>query len=881
MEAVISISNCLDNQKVKYSTCSFQNKALTWWNTQIQARGREAVETMTWEELKTILIKEYCPKNEMQRLEEEFWNLRMVEAEHQTYTNRFHELSCLLPHMVPTEAKKVDRYIWGLTPQIRGMVTSAEPTTLTKAILLAASLTDEMIRTGTLTKKQTGGKRKRTEYQGRKTNNNVKKDQNTVKNFMAATTERKQYNGPLPKCNKCNYHHHGNCSFCNRCKKNGHSEPQCRFDPGKPRTCYECGSTDHMRNNCPKLNRGPGAQGNPARGRAFVIGANEARNDPNVVTGTFLVNDHYASILFDTGADKSFVSNGFKQLLGKEHKTLKDSFIIELANGDTLETRNIIEGCTLNINKHMLSLDLIPIDLGSFDIVVGMDWLSKHKAEIVCHERVIRVPLDNGEILVIHGERPGRSLHLISCMKARKYLKKQYVAFLAHVIDKKGKEKQLHDIPVVKEFPEVFPEDLPGVPPPRQVEFRIDLVPGAAPVAKSPYRLAPAEMQELSSQLQELLEKGFIRPSFSPWGAPVLFVKKKDGTFRMCIDYRELNKLTIKNRYPLPRIDDLFDQLKGATYFSKIDLRSGYHQLRIQEDDIPKTAFRTRYGHYEFLVMPFGLTNAPAVFMDLMNRVCKPYLDKFVIVFIDDILIYSQTKEDHEKHLKLILKLLATEKLYAKFSKCEFWLREVQFLGHVINEKGIHVDPSKIEAIKQWEAPRTPSEIRQFLGLAGYYRRFIENFSKIAQPLTMLTQKDRKFDWEEKQEKAFQLLKQKTKDKVIAYASRQLKVHEKNYTTHDLELGAVVFALKIWRHYLYGTKCVVYTDHKSLQHIFDQKELNMRQRRWVELLNDYDCDIRYHPGKANVVADALSRKERIKPTRAAPSYHDPISKGVN
>ncbi|KAD3067059.1 hypothetical protein E3N88_34939 [Mikania micrantha] len=654
-----------------------------------------------------------------------------------------------------------------------------------------------------------------------------------------------------------------------------------------------------MRNNCPKLNRGPGAQGNPARGRAFVIGANEARNDPNVVTGTFLVNDHYASILFDTGADKSFVSNEFKQLLGKEHKTLKDSFIIELANGDTLETRNIIEGCTLNINKHMLSLDLIPIDLGSFDIVVGMDWLSKHKAEIVCHERVIRVPLDNGEILVIHGERPGRSLHLISCMKARKYLKKQYVVFLAHVTDKKGKEKQLHDIPVVKEFPEVFPEDLPGVPPPRQVEFRIDLVPGAAPVAKSPYRLAPAEMQELSSQLQELLEKGFIRPSFSPWGAPVLFVKKKDGTFRMCIDYRELNKLTIKNRYPLPRIDDLFDQLKGATYFSKIDLRSGYHQLRIQEDDIPKTAFRTRYGHYEFLVMPFGLTNAPAVFMDLMNRVCKPYLDKFVIVFIDDILIYSQTKEDHEKHLKLILKLLATEKLYAKFSKCEFWLREVQFLGHVINEKGIHVDPSKIEAIKQWEAPRTPSEIRQFLGLAGYYRRFIENFSKIAQPLTMLTQKDRKFDWEEKQEKAFQLLKQKLcnapiltlpdgtdnfvvycdashqglgcvlmqKDKVIAYASRQLKVHEKNYTTHDLELGAVVFALKIWRHYLYGTKCVVYTDHKSLQHIFDQKELNMRQRRWVELLNDYDCDIRYHPGKANVVADALSRKERIKPTR--------------
>ncbi|GKA82752.1 putative nucleotidyltransferase, ribonuclease H [Tanacetum coccineum] len=365
----------------------------------------------------------------------------------------------------------------------------------------------------------------------------------------------------------------------------------------------------------------------------------------------------------------------------------------------------------------------------------------------------------------------------------------------------------------------------------------------------------------------------------------------------MCIDYRELNKLTVKNRYPLPRIDDLFDQLKGSNIYSKIDLRSCYHQLRVREEDIPKTAFRTRYGHYEFQVMPFGLTNAPAVFMDLMNRVCKPYLDKFVIVFIDDILIYSRNEKEHEEHLKTILEMLKKEELYAKFSKCEFWINTVKFLGHVIDSSGIHVDPAKIEAVKNWASPTTPSEIRQFLGLAGYYRRFIEGFSKIAKPMTELTQKNQKFDWGEEQEEAFQLLKQKLcvapilalpegsddfvvycdasikglgavlmqRMKVIAYASRQLKIHEKNYTTHDLELGAVVFALKIWRHYLYGTKCVVFTDHKSLQHILDQKDLNMRQRRWIELLSDYDCEIRYHPGKANVIADALSRKERIEP----------------
>ncbi|GJX89714.1 putative reverse transcriptase domain-containing protein [Tanacetum coccineum] len=440
---------------------------------------------------------------------------------------------------------------------------------------------------------------------------------------------------------------------------------------------------------------------------------------------------------------------------------------------------------------------------------------------------------------------------------------------------------------------------MPGIPPPRQVEFRIDLVPGAAPVARAPYQLAPSEMKELSEQLKEVSDKGFIRPSSSPWGAPVLFVKKKDGSFRMCIDYRELNKLTLKNHYPLPRIDVLFDQLQGSSVYSKIDLRSGYHKLRVREEDIPKTAFKTRYGHYEFQVMPFGLTNAPAVFIDLMNHVCKPYLDKFVIVFIDDILIYSKNKKEHEEHLKAILELLKKEELYAKFSKCEFWLPKVQFLGHVIDSQGIHVDPAKIESIKDWASPKTPTEIRQFLGLAGYYRRFIEGFSKIAKPMTKLTQKKVMFVWGDKQEAAFQLLKQKLcsapilalpegsedfiaycdasikglgavlmqREKVIAYASRQLKIHEKNYTTHDLELGAVVFALKIWRHYLYGTKCTVFTDHKSLQHILNQKELNMRQRRWLELLSDYDCEIRYHPGKANVVADALSRKERIKPLR--------------
>ncbi|GJT97023.1 putative reverse transcriptase domain-containing protein [Tanacetum coccineum] len=387
--------------------------------------------------------------------------------------------------------------------------------------------------------------------------------------------------------------------------------------------------------------------------------------------------------------------------------------------------------------------------------------------------------------------------------KKLKYLPSGMSHLMAHVTNKKGRGQsqgeRLEDLPnSFQDFLEYFPEDLPGIPPTRQVKFQIDLIPGAAPVAQAPYRLALSEMKELSDELKELFNKGFIRPIPHPG-----------------------------------------DSRSGSSVYSKIDLRSGYHQLRVWEKDIPKTAFRTRYGHYEFQVILFGLTNAPAVFMDLMKRVCQPYLDKFMIVFIDDILIYSKSKQDHEEHLKLILKLLKKEQLYAKFSKCKFWIPKVQFSGHVIDSQCIHVDPAKIESIKDWASIKTAIEIHQFLGLPE------TTFQSIKQKLCS----------------ALILALPKGSEDFITYCDASIK----NYTTHDLELGAVVFALKIWRHYLYGTKCTMFTDHKSLQDILDQKELNMRQRRWLELLSDYDCEIRYHLGKANIVADALRRKEQNKP----------------
>nr|GEX29462.1 putative reverse transcriptase domain-containing protein [Tanacetum cinerariifolium] len=668
VKQVFEICKCAEEDKVMFAASTFEGRALTWWNGNVHTLGlvnanripwvefksmmtteycpateiqrmEEELWTLTglvkanripWVEFKSMMTTEYCPATEIQRMEEELWTLTLKGDDIKAYNNRFHELALMCPDLVPNEKKKIERYMKGFPERIKGNITSARPITLHEAVNLARELVEQAVQ-GKAARANENNKRRWEEHQINHPNNN---------------------NNP----NNRNHNHNNNNNThrcppkCRRCQRVGHIEADCRTrlpstdeNPLQIMTYYGYGEKGHLRRQCPK---GRNQRNEGARGRAYVVVENPQEN-PNVVMGTFLLNDHYASVVFDSGAERSFVSIEFTPFINISPVALDTSYEVELADGKIVR---------------------------SFDVIVGMDWLSYHRAVIVCYKKIVRIPLPNGKILEIHGEKPEKDPKSLSCIKAD--------------------EVRLDDIRTVCDFPE-----------------------------------------ELSNQLKELQEKGFIRPSHSPWGAPVLFVKKKD-------------------------------------------------------------------------------------------------------------------EEEHEAHLKIILDLLKKEELYAKILKCEFWLKEVQFLGYVVNREGIHMDPSKVESVKNWKTSESPIEIRSFLGLAGYYRRFIENFSKIAKPLTQLTQKNKAY-----------------RGKVIAYASRQLKTHEKNYTTHDLELGAVVFALKIWRHYLFGMKSVIYTDHKSLQYIFDQKELNMRQRHWVELLSDYECEIKYHSGKANVVADALSRKERLKPRR--------------
>ncbi|WVZ80144.1 hypothetical protein U9M48_027643, partial [Paspalum notatum var. saurae] len=535
----------------------------------------------------------------------------------------------------------------------------------------------------------------------------------------------------------------------------------------------------------------------------------------DVVSGIISIDSHDALALFDSGATFSFISLDFVKRAKLSSQEISQSVRVSSPRG--LITSSVVcPGCTISIDGDNFVANLMVIPLPAFDVILGMDWLHCYRAVISCFWKTA----PSGQTLTFQASAPSCSLFVMaSPFPGRRSAKS---GFIWTLVEKPIKPLNIEEIPVVRDYPDVFPDKLPGMPPKHEVEFRIDLVPGTRPVSIAPYCLSRPFQEELRKQLDDLLSKK-LRRSVSPWRAHVLLTKKKDGSWRMCIDYCGLNAVTIKNKYHCLA-------LMSARVFSKIDLQSSYNQIPVREEDIEKTTFATMYGHYEFRVMSFGLTNAPPYFMETMNNMLHKF-DQFVVVFIDDILIFSKTEKEHQKHLMMVLQTLRDNKFYAKLKKCEFWLSEVSFLGHVINEKGISVDPSKVSAVVEWERPSNVKEVRSFLGMAGYYWRFVKEFSIIAKPLSMLTHKNVKFEWTNDCDLSFRVLKEKlVSAPVLALPESglgcvlmqevKLRKHEENYPTHDLELVAVVFALKLWRHYLYGESCDIFTDHKSLKYIF-------------------------------------------------------------
>ncbi|KAA3462203.1 reverse transcriptase [Gossypium australe] len=655
---------------------------------------------------------------------------------------------------------------------------------------------------------------KRTEIQNREKDKGKNKRSFGLSGSSGGFQKRARFDGPARVVRPAAMGQFRSCALCGK-RYSG----ECRRRTGG---CFRCGSVDHMIKDCPQIEqerpvgqsfdqfrrggqqpqrgRGPARGGNgfdqghgaPGRGAGnmearqlrlvYAARRREEGGAPDVITGTFLIFGLPFTALIDIGSTHSYVASMVSRTLNMNFEIASREMTVLSPLGQSVVVNKLFRSVPLEVQGSVFPANLMELPFGEFDLILSMDWLVRYRANFDCAAKrvVLRTPKDS-EVLVI-GERRDYLSNVVSALKVERMVRKGCVAFLTFVSTLDAMEVTMNEVRTVKEFVDVFAEELPGLP----------------------------------------------------------------------LDFDN------KNKYPLPRIDDLFDQLKGASVFSKIDLRSGYHQLKVREADVHKMAFRTCYGHYEFLVMPFGLTNAPATFMDMMNRVFQPYLDRFIVVFIDDILVYSKTEEEHDSHLRVVLQILREKQLYAKFSKCEFWLKEVTFLGHVVSAEGIRVDPRKIEAVLGWKPPEK--------GVPFVWTdKQQESFEKLTRILTgapVLIQPEARKEFVVHCDASHTglgcVLMQD--GKVVAYVSRQLRPHEINYPTHDLELAAVVFALKIWGHYLYREKSVIYTDHKSLKYLLTQRELNLRQRRWVELLKDYDCSKEYHPGKANMVADALSQK---------------------
>ena len=845
---------------VHYATTGLEGAALHWYLNKVIGNNNTTPYT-TWNAFATALQTTFQPPNYQQYLRQQLRKLKQTTTV-QEYTSQFQNIVGQITEM--GELDKVMYYVDGLKSATKMEVSYQAPETLENAVAYAVKFDTAMFGLG----KPIGNK------------------------FPQRSQPR--FSEPIPM--EIDSSEILAKPYMNKGKK-----------PVKG-NCFKCGKSGHYAKNCwvknkPKVNNIESSESSSSLSTNSLELVSAEGNRENLLRFKGKVDGYPAWILLDSGASKNFVNESFaskNKMLTKKVSSME----VELADGRKSTTSRIVEIKKLELGSYRTSgIKAQIMKLQRYDIILGKPWLYHANPTIDWRTNTLTFNYGTKKIVVeaakISGETSCNSVY-ISRQQFSKIPDSEEI-FAIYVNNTEKLEVKKDNIPevnkILKEFADVFPTTLPEkLPPKRAIDHTIDLVPGTEPPFRPIYKMSYMELDELKKQLTDLSKRGYIRPSMSPFGAPVLFVHKKDGTLRLCVDYRALNKSTIKNRYPLPRIDELIDRLVGAQYFTKIDLYSGYHQIRIKPEDVHKTAFRTRYGHYEFLVLPFGLTNAPATFMTLMNDIFREQLDQFVVIYLDDILVYSKTKNEHSQHVKEVLGILRKHRLYAKITKCEFFQKRIEYLGHYISAEGVAVDDRKVKAIKDWPAPTTVSETRSFLGLANYYRKFVPNFSLVAAPLTALLQKEKTFTWTDKENEAFKTLKEKLTtapvllipdssqpfvvttdasdvaigavltqnqgqgEQPVAYESRKLTAAELNYPVHEKELLAIVYSIKLWRHYLEGRKFTVITDHAALEFIKTQTNLSRRQARWLEVLQAADFDVKYRPGKTNIVADALSRR---------------------
>lgn len=867
-----------ERDKIRATVIFLTDKARVWYDTIKRDReGRGLRPIRRWKDFKELFLEKFLPIGFQSQMRSEMYKLRQGGMSVAEFKSTFDEHSAYFPSW--TEIDRVEFFVEALRDSIGFKVKAYAPVMLSDAYRLAANFEKQ----DRAAEPSRFGKR------------------------PIVSTSRGQFFPPS--------------KFPRRNRENGEGNKTIRLTEKEQEEhrqkglCFVCHEPGHRSFECLKRKKRQTAalevedlteaQEHDGGGSMQVSAAvmnMEAEQEPTVVqVKGYLNSSHPCMILVDSGSTHNMMSADFAKKLRLPLVPVKACSVL-LPNNESSAINHRVLEVPVDIQGVNTCADFEVWSGARYDVILGMAWLCQVDAHIVCKEGAVHGKLSDGKSFSIRGKRSLPKIPVLSHLQMKRSIRKCQEIFLVHVMElqKEIKVNKEEDMALdegklfLDEFNDIFPDEITKLPPVREVDHAIDLVANAAPVSRAPYRMSLAQNEELESQLTDLLNKGYIRPSKSPWGAPILFVKKKDGSLRLCVDYRGLNKLTIKNKYPLPRTDDLFDYLHGAKVFSKVDLKSGYHQMRMKLSDIEKTAFRSRLGHYEYVVMPFGLTNAPASFMTLMNTLFRAHLGKFVLVFMDDILIYSKTVEEHKEHLREVFKILRSNKLYAKRSKCKFFSTSVDYLGHIVSDQGILVDPTKVKSIAEWAIPRDKTEVRSFLGLASYYRRFVKGFSKVAAPLTALLKgKSDSIEWTSDCDSSFLNLKNALtstpiltimdplkggivlctdasdlaigavlmqEGRVLAYESRKLNSAELNYPIHEKELLAIIHSLKVWRHYLLGIKFKIETDHQSLRYLSTQPNLSRRQCRWMELLQEFDFDIEYVKGKENVVADALSRR---------------------